>query len=155
MIFVTEDFSKSKQVKLDDSEKAGDDKVNVLKMNFTKNFVTGIYPYSMMLSAFTPIRKDQLHNTLKVTMSSQEWCGQVYAQANLKNKGYTITGHSYFEKEGDQNLYPVSYTHLDVYKRQLRMLEILAGLYLRLHWWLQRLRPILRGMAGAWWRVAV
>ena len=53
LIFVTEGFSKSKQVKLDDPEAAGNDKVTVMKLNYTKNFVTGIYPYSMMLSAFT------------------------------------------------------------------------------------------------------
>ncbi len=48
LIFVTEDFSSDKLVKLDEPEKAND-KVRVLKMNMTKKFVTGIYPYSMML----------------------------------------------------------------------------------------------------------
>src|SRR6266550_1243897 len=43
MVFVTEDFSKSKQVKLDHPEKAGDDKLPVLKLNLVKKFVTGIY----------------------------------------------------------------------------------------------------------------
>jgi hypothetical protein len=105
LIFVTEDFSIHKQVKLDNPETDRKDKVSVLKMNFTKNFVTGIYPYSMMLSAFTPIDQNQISNTLKLTMSVQEWCGQVYSQANLKNNGYSIVGHSYFEKEADQTLY--------------------------------------------------
>jgi len=53
LVFVTEDFSKSKQVKLDHPENAGNDKLPVLKLNFTKKFVTGIYPYSMMMSAFS------------------------------------------------------------------------------------------------------
>ena len=104
MIFVTEDFSINKQVKLDDPDKAGSDKASVLKLNMTKNFITGIYPYSMMLSAFTPIDMNQVPHTLKVTMSAQEWCGQVFSQVNLKHKNYVITGHSYFEKEGDKNL---------------------------------------------------
>jgi len=104
MIFVTEDFSINKQVKLDDPNQAGTDKASVLKLNMTKNFVTGIYPYSMMLSAFTPIDINQVPHTLKVTMSAQEWCGQVFSQVNLKHKNYVITGHSYFEKEGDENL---------------------------------------------------
>jgi hypothetical protein len=103
LIFVTEDFSQKKQVKLDDPEKAGSDKVSVLKMNFTKNFVTGIYPYSMMLSVFTPISRNQFPNTLKATMSSQEWCGHVFTQLNLKNKKYEAQSNSYFEKEGDEN----------------------------------------------------
>lgn len=102
LIFVTEGFSKRKQVKLDDPEAAGDDKVSALKLNFTKNFVTGIYPYSMMLSVFTPVSRNQFPNTLKVTMSSQEWCGHVFTQMNLRGKRYEIESFSYFEKEGDQ-----------------------------------------------------
>lgn len=101
LIFVTEGFSKSKQVKLDDSDTAGDDKVTVMKLNYTKNFVTGIYPYSMMLSVFTPVSRNQFSNTLKVTMTSQEWCGHAFSQMNLNNKGYDISSYSYFEKEGD------------------------------------------------------
>ena len=104
LIFVTEDFSKRKQVKLDDGKAAGTDKVIVLKMNFTKNFVTGIYPYSMMLSVFSPIPNFHQAHALKVTMSSQEWCGQVFSQLNLDGKDYLFEGHSYFEKEGDERL---------------------------------------------------
>ncbi|MBL7873147.1 MAG: hypothetical protein JNM78_16130 [Cyclobacteriaceae bacterium] len=103
LIFVTEDFSKNKQVKIDDPKKNPSDKISVLKMNFTKSFVTGIYPYSMMLSAFTPINLNQSPHTLKLSMSIQEWCGQVYAQVNLKNKQYLIAENSYFESEGDRD----------------------------------------------------
>ncbi|MBX2942543.1 MAG: hypothetical protein KF860_09375 [Cyclobacteriaceae bacterium] len=101
LIFVTEAFSKSKHVKLDHPEAAGDDKVTVMKLNYTKNFVTGIYPYSMMLSVFTPVSRSQYPNTLKVTMGSQEWCGQVFSQMNLVNDRYDISGYSYFEQEGN------------------------------------------------------
>lgn len=101
LIFVTEDFSIHKQVKLDDPEKAGEDKISVLKMNFTKNFVTGIYPYSMMLSTFTAVDQIQNPHSLKTTMSSQEWCGQVFAQLNLRGKKFHLQSNSYFEKEGD------------------------------------------------------
>jgi hypothetical protein len=101
LIFVTEDFSKKKQVKLDEPGKAGKDKISVLKMNFTKNFVTGIYPYSMMLSVFTPVSRNQFPGSLKVTMSSQEWCGHVFSQMNLAAKKYSVESYSYFEQEGD------------------------------------------------------
>ncbi|MCB0487884.1 MAG: hypothetical protein KDC99_05380 [Cyclobacteriaceae bacterium] len=101
LIFVTEGFSKSKQVKLDDPEAAGNDKVTVMKLNYTKNFVTGIYPYSMMLSAFTPISRNQFPNTMKVTMTSQEWCGHVFSQMNLQRNKYKVDSYSYFESEGD------------------------------------------------------
>ncbi len=101
LIFVTEDFSKKKKVKLDEPDKAREDKISVLKMNFTKNFVTGIYPYSMMLSVFTPISRNQSPNTLKATMSSQEWCGHVFSQMNLAANKYSVESYSYFEQEGD------------------------------------------------------
>jgi hypothetical protein len=101
LIFVKEDFSKKKHVKLDDPNQAGRDKVSVLKMNFTKKFVTGIYPYSMMLSVFTPVDQDEFSHTLKVTMSSQEWCGHVYSQLNRNANHYAGKSYSYFEHEGD------------------------------------------------------
>ena len=113
LIFVTEDFSRNKLVKLDNPGQAGDDKVSVLKMNFTKNFVTGIYPYSMMMSVFTPVERAEYENTLKVTMSSQEWCGQVYAQLMLRgHHQYQLVAHSYFEREGEEDRL-VSDDHLE------------------------------------------
>ncbi|MFZ6012932.1 MAG: hypothetical protein ACOYXT_21490 [Bacteroidota bacterium] len=104
LIFVTEDLSKKKQVKLDDPDKSADDKVSVLKMNFTKNFITGIYPYSMMLSVFKPVNQHQFPSSLKVTMSSQEWCGQVFTQMNLEGEKYKVHSYSYFEKDGDTDI---------------------------------------------------
>ena len=103
LIFITEDFSKKKQVKLDNPSVANNDNVNVLKMNFTKNFVTGIYPYSMMLSVFTPVSRNQYPNTIKVTMSSQEWCGHVFDEMNLHANKFNVKSYSYLEREGDQN----------------------------------------------------
>ena len=100
LIFVTEDLSKKLQVKLDDP--SGRNKINVLKLNYTKNFITGIYPYSLMLSVFTPVDREREPASLKVTMSSQEWCGQVYTQVNLRGNRYAVKSHSYFEQEADE-----------------------------------------------------
>ncbi|MEO5646864.1 MAG: hypothetical protein ABIQ56_00800 [Chitinophagaceae bacterium] len=101
LIFVTEDFSTDKLVKLDDPGKTSN-KLRVLKMNMTKKFFTGVYPYSMMLSVFTPVSNDGKEKTLKVDCSSQEWCGQTYSQLLLKGNNYHWQLHSYFEKEGEQ-----------------------------------------------------
>ena len=38
---------------------------------------------------------------MKVTCSSQEWCGHTFTQLEHKGK-YHITSHSYFESEGEQ-----------------------------------------------------
>lgn len=104
LIFVTEPFSRQKQVKLDGDGAPGD-AVPVLKLNFTKTFNTGIYPYSMMTSAFTPVGQGQADAaTLKVTTSSQEWCGHSFTQLNRIEDGYRLTEMSYFESEGDRQL---------------------------------------------------
>jgi hypothetical protein len=102
LIFVTEDFSTKQLVKLDEPDRT-DDKIRVLKMNMTKNFVTGIYPYSMMLSVFTPVSKNGTEKTVKADCSSQEWCGHTFSQLKLNDGNYNWQLHSYFEKEGEQD----------------------------------------------------
>ena len=101
LVFVTEPFSESKQVKLDDWRDQSKDNVSVLKLNMTKKFLTGIYPYSMMMSTFTPVSYDKYPHAFKVTTSSQEWCGHTWMQLNLDDENYRLQGFSYFESEGD------------------------------------------------------
>lgn len=103
LIFVTEDFSRKKQVKLDNPQEAGNDAVNVMKLNYVKKFNTGIYPYSMMKSVFTPVNRQEYPHTFKVTTSSQEWCGHTFTQYNLDGNNYDVLLRSYFESEGDQD----------------------------------------------------
>ena len=52
LIFVTEDFLPEVQVKAD---RQNETNIPVLKVNATKNFNTGIYPYSVMTSTFYPV----------------------------------------------------------------------------------------------------
>ncbi|MBM9502427.1 septum formation inhibitor Maf [Leptospira sp. 201903071] len=105
LVFVTEDFSKSKQVKLDQPEKNEEDRVKILKLNFVKNFVTGIYAYSMTLSVFTPLDGESYPRSFKETMSSQEWCGNVFTQINFEKDRYRVESYSYFEREGDRKFF--------------------------------------------------
>lgn len=97
-IFVTEDFLPEAQVK---ANNASAENISVLKLNQMKNFNTGIYPYSIMSSTFSPIAEKG--HPLKVTNTVQEWCGQVYMQLNNR-KNFEIESHSYFEGEADQKL---------------------------------------------------
>ncbi|MFD0797849.1 septum formation inhibitor Maf [Maribacter chungangensis] len=97
-IFVTEPFLKDKQVKADGKNP---DNIPILKLNATKNYLTGIYPYSIMTSSFYPVHDNQ--HALKVAFSSQEWCGQVYAQLNNREE-FQISSHSYFETEADEDI---------------------------------------------------
>ncbi len=101
-IVVTEDFSDARQVKLDDPAAAGIDRIPVLKFNSIRRFHTGIYDYSIMQSIFTPISGLP---TIKSTTSVQDWCGQVFMQANLEQDGYNLRSFSYFESEGDRDLH--------------------------------------------------
>ncbi|GAB4363019.1 MAG: hypothetical protein Kow0042_00540 [Calditrichia bacterium] len=102
LIFVTEDFFTDKQVKYERGPKPKTVET-VLKLNFMRNFTTGIYPYSMMTSVFTPLKPHNSHS-LKVSSSSQEWCGHTYMQLNTREQDYEIRLHSYFQNEADQQL---------------------------------------------------
>jgi hypothetical protein len=103
MVFVTEDLSKSKHVKLDYPDKAGEDRVPVLKLNALSRFQTGIYDYSLMSSLFTPIDVTKNPHSLKATTTVQDWCGHVFTQLDyLKDNKYKVSQYSYFEMEGDK-----------------------------------------------------
>lgn len=97
-IFVSEDFLPEKQVKADYQNK---NNIPVLKLNATKKFVTGIYPYSLMTSTFTPIQPNE--NAIKISFSSQEWCGNTYVQMNNRTN-YDINFYSYFESNTDKKI---------------------------------------------------
>ncbi|WP_350286070.1 septum formation inhibitor Maf [uncultured Croceitalea sp.] len=97
MIYVTEPFLPEVQVKADGNNASN---VQVLKLNATKNYLTGIYPYSIMSSTFYPVYDNQ--HAIKTSLSIQEWCGHVYAQLNNREQ-FEFTSHSYFEGEADQS----------------------------------------------------
>ncbi|WP_318308211.1 septum formation inhibitor Maf [Flagellimonas crocea] len=96
LIYVTEPFLPKEQVKANNSNP---ENVSVLKLNATKKFLTGIYPYSIMSSTFYPVYDNQ--HAIKSSLSVQEWCGHVYSQLNNRDQ-FEFTSHSYFEGEADQ-----------------------------------------------------
>jgi|APSaa5957512622_1039677.scaffolds.fasta_scaffold90062_1 hypothetical protein len=98
-IFVTEPLNPNLQVKADNKRPGN---IPILKLNFTRKFFTGVYPYSIMTSVFAPIRSDLHPLPLKISFTSQEWCGHVFMQLNLREAGYQVQHRSYFEKESDR-----------------------------------------------------
>lgn len=100
LIFVTEDFLTDKQVKNDYYQNPNS--IPILKNNRVVTFPTGLYNYSLMTSVFTPAEINAYPQTLKVTTSSQEWCGQTFMQINATDKHYDVSLNSYFEGEADQ-----------------------------------------------------
>lgn len=102
LIFVTEDFLPDRQVKSESPDRARTGAWLVMKLNQVRKFTTGIYPYTLMTSVFTPLAIDRHPRTLKTSTSAQEWCGHTYLQLNLRDDAYRVTLHSYFEPEGDR-----------------------------------------------------
>lgn len=98
LIFVTEDFSTKTNTKAD---RSASDNVSVLKLNATRKFNTGVYPYSMMNSTFFPFLDGE--NSIKVSTSSQEWCGHTYLEL-IDNGSFDIYNASYFQSEAQKNI---------------------------------------------------
>lgn len=97
-IFVTEDFLNEEQVK---ANAFSADNTSIMKFNQMKQFYTGIYPYLIMTSTFSPIL--EMGHALKLSNTVQEWCGQSYMQLNSR-EDYEIISHTYFQGEADQKV---------------------------------------------------
>lgn len=100
-VFVTEDFLTDKQVK--NERYTNKNSTWILKNIQLKKFTTGVYDYSLFSVVFTPIDRNKFPKSLKVSASSQEWCGTMFTQFNLiDNTDYKVEHRSYFEAEGDR-----------------------------------------------------
>ena len=97
-VFVSEPFSPQTFTKADNKTEKD---LSVLKLNFTKKFNTGIYPYSMMNSTFVPIQYRE--PSLKISTSIQEWCGHVYMEMRRQDR-YNMEVNSYFQGENAENI---------------------------------------------------
>lgn len=95
LVFVREPFLKERQVK----DESGRGDYQALKMNVSRRFLTGAYPYNTMVSVFQPLEKGSSGKALKVTTSVQEWCGHVFVQTNRRGEKSRTEVRSYFEKE--------------------------------------------------------
>ncbi|MBD3347144.1 MAG: hypothetical protein GF401_18985 [Chitinivibrionales bacterium] len=106
MVFVTEPMRLATYIKPD--EKLPENKkIRVLKLNDILRFPTGIYNYSVMTSVFSSVEKKRdiaRGATMKVSFTSQEWCGTVFERAIRNDRTYDIALYSYFESEGERAL---------------------------------------------------
>lgn len=96
MVFVTEPFSESKRVKVDDPAANPSDTFEALKLNFIRDFQTGIYDYNTMVSLFVRSRD---FSPVKISFSSAEWCGHVYEEMIFSSTQIADSYRSYFEGE--------------------------------------------------------
>lgn len=102
LVFVTETFSRSKNVKADPGQIPKDDERPVLKLNFTRSFRTGVYDYHLMTSVFTSVDPENgraAFAPVKIAFSGQEWCGMVYEERDLRGSNVAQSIQSYFLDE--------------------------------------------------------
>jgi hypothetical protein len=99
MVFVTEPFSETKRVKVDDPAKNPRDTFEALKLNFIRDFQTGIYDYNTMTSLFVRSRD---FSPVKISLSSAEWCGHVYEEMLFGPRDVADRYTSYFEDESTE-----------------------------------------------------
>lgn len=96
LVYVTEPFSESKHVKVDDAAKNPSDTFDAFKLNLVRSFQTGIYDYHTMVSVFT---RSLDFAPVKITFTSAEWCGQVYEHLDFSGARVAARFDSYFEGE--------------------------------------------------------
>ena len=102
LLYMTEDFSKSKHTLLVKPSAHNEDVVRVMKMNLSKSFITGVSDHQVMTTVYAPVDY-QLHSrAFKLSASCQDWSGQSYLQANYKGNRYEVM-HYANSMEGDQS----------------------------------------------------
>lgn len=122
LVYVTEPFSASKFVKLDDASKNPGDVVDVLKLNLVRDFQTGIYDYNTMVSVFA---RTDTFAPVKTSFSSAEWCGHVYDELLFHPNDIQSQFLSYFEGESRKVVFErpadgIAEDHLFILLRGLR-----------------------------------
>ncbi|MFQ5602933.1 MAG: hypothetical protein ACE5HS_06650 [bacterium] len=124
-IVVAERHRTDQKVKADDWR--APDAMPVLKFNFVLNFQTGIYTYHQMASIF--FKQEDAH-VYKMTLTSNEWCGNTFKEIVHFEDTHVLNYNSYFDGTGSGS-YPlpdekdlVLYDGLPV---QLRALKFQTG----------------------------
>lgn len=97
LVFVTEPYSRARQVKVDRYDPKDPDQFTALKLNHVRDFQTGIYDYNLMTSVFVDPARD--FAPVKTTFTGQEWCGHVFEEARFDGQAATVALNSYFEGE--------------------------------------------------------
>ncbi len=126
LVYVTEPMNRNTWIKDDDAEPR--QRVDVIKLNITLRFLTGIYPYSVMTSVFSPIDDWQGHrfSPVKVSMTAQEWCGHVFQSLWPSPGKFRSQIFSYFASEGERAMtkdVPTDTLYEDALLIQLRELD--------------------------------
>ncbi len=98
IIMVKEPFDMEKLVKTMSNKGAEE----VIKMNYIQTVPTGVYDYFQTATIFFNRKTGQV---IKYTMGSQDGCGNTFMEYLLKDGRHKFTFHSYFDDQGDADVY--------------------------------------------------
>lgn len=97
-IVVKEDFTPQLYVKADPPLE-GKPLLPVLKLNAVHSYSTPNYPYHFLASVF--VRRDDPTALVKLTVGSQEWCGNTFKEVTTWGARPELIYHSYWDGQGD------------------------------------------------------
>jgi len=97
-IVVKEEFNRELYVKADPPF-TGKSLLPVLKLNISHQYWTPNYPYSFLLSVF--VRQDSPVTLVKLTLGSQEWCGNSFKEVKAWGNRPELVYHTYWDREAD------------------------------------------------------
>lgn len=126
LVYVTEPMDRATWIKDDDAP--AERRVNVLKLNASLKFQTGVYPYSVLTSVFSPVDRYRAEPfaPVKISLTVQEWCGHVFHAVWPGEDRYTEQLMSYFANEGERRrevTTPANTLYEDALLIQLRELD--------------------------------
>jgi hypothetical protein len=101
LVFETRDFLPDEGVETDSPDRQKMGALPVLKLNFTKEFETGVNPYSIMTWAYTPLQSAAHPRALASGTAIQDWSGPTWVQLDLRDDTYKATGRSQIDAEAN------------------------------------------------------
>ncbi|TVR50823.1 MAG: hypothetical protein EA421_16605 [Gemmatimonadales bacterium] len=101
LIYVTEPHDRRSWIKDDDA--TSPHRVEVLKLIRSFQFLTGIYPYSVFSSVFSPVDRwgGEPFHPVRIHLDVQEWCGSVSHRVWPAQDRLRSLRLSYFASEGE------------------------------------------------------
>lgn len=132
LITVKEDFNAAYHAKADPPYE-GKTLIPILKLNIVSEIQTAQYPYRYLMSIF--VDRTDVTRLVKMTVGSQEWCGNTFKELRTWGSGPELVYHSYWDGEGD-GVYALEWDEGTLLEDQLpvslRALPFEAGLVRRL-----------------------
>lgn len=104
LVFVAEEIARSTRIKIESDKVPPAERVPVMKLNRVVKFQTGLYDYALMTTTMAAVGAEfgqHPMQAVKVSNTTQEWCGNFFGMFATDRDALRYTRHSYFESEGD------------------------------------------------------